>query len=436
MEMIILGLFMAGLVVCVVLDITIVAALVVGFCLFSGYSLYKGHSVKATGKMAWTGLFSGRNVLIVFVLVGVITAVWRASGTIPMIIYCATQFVVPSIYLMVVFILNSGVSILMGTSFGTAATVGTITMTIGVVMGIDPAYLGGAILSGVYVGDRCSPMSTSALLVSTLTDTNIFDNIGGMIRTSGIPFALTCLFYLWLGGSGGGGETSLEILQLFEENFNLHWLTLLPALIIILLSLFRINVKITMTVSILISIILCVVVQKMEIGNLLVMLATGYLCPDDQLAGMLNGGGITSMIKVMLIVGLSSCYSGIFEETGLLRQLKASIHRLAGKITPFGGMVVTSIVAGAVACNQTLTIMLTNELCGDTVEDKGEMAIHLENSAVPIAPLIPWSIAGAVPLASAGAPTLSLVFACYLYLLPLCQLVVAMKNGKNRACKN
>ncbi len=435
METVILGLFVGALVVCVALDITILAALVLGFLLFSGYSLSRGFSVQATGKMAWKGLRTSRNILIVFVLIGIITAAWRASGTIPMIIYSATQFIVPSIYLLVAFLLNCLVSILMGTAFGTAATAGAITMAIGLVMGMEPAHLGGAILSGVYVGDRCSPMSTSALLVSTLTDTNIFDNIGGMIRTSVIPFALTCLFYLWLGGSGGGGETSLEILQLFEENFNLHWLTLLPALIIILLSLFRINVKITMTVSILISILLCVTVQDMEMGNLLVMLATGYLCPDDQLAGMLNGGGITSMIKVMLIVGLSSCYSGIFEETGLLRQLKASIHRLAGKITPFGGMVVTSIVAGAVACNQTLTIMLTNELCGDTVEDKREMAIHLENSAVPIAPLIPWSIAGAVPLASAGAPTLSLVFACYLYLLPLCQLVVA-KIGKNRACKN
>ncbi len=433
METIILGLFVVSLVVCVVLDITILAALVLGFLLFSGYSLYRGFSVQATGKMAWKGLRTSRNILIVFVLIGIITAAWRASGTIPMIIYTATQFIVPSIYLLVAFLLNCLVSILMGTAFGTAATAGAITMAIGLVMGMDPAYLGGAILSGVYVGDRCSPMSTSALLVSTLTDTNIFDNIGGMIRTSVVPFALTCLFYLWLGGNGGETSTSIEILELFEENFNLHWLTLLPAAIIILLSLFRINVKITMAVSILLSVLLCVTVQGMALGDLVVALTTGYSCPDDRLSAMLNGGGITSMMKVMLIVGLSSCYSGIFEETGLLRQMKEGIHALSQRITPFGGMVVTSVVAGAVACNQTLTIMLTNELCHDTVEDNSEMAIHLENTAVPIAPLIPWSIAGAVPLASAGAPTISLVFACYLYLLPMWQLVAQWLQRKKNS---
>lgn len=50
-------------------------------------------------------------------------------------------------------------------------------------------------------------------------------------------------------------------------------------------------------------------------------------------------------------------------------------------------------------------------------------ATDLENSVVVLAPLVPWSIAGAVPLASAGAPEQSLLAACYLYLIPLYSLV-------------
>ena len=41
---------------------------------------------------------------------------------------------------------------------------------------------------------------------------------------------------------------------------------------------------------------------------------------------------------------------------------------------------------------------------------------------VVVAPLVPWSIAGGVPLASIAAPTASIFFACYLYLLPLWRL--------------
>jgi NhaC family Na+:H+ antiporter len=47
------------------------------------------------------------------------------------------------------------------------------------------------------------------------------------------------------------------------------------------------------------------------------------------------------------------------------------------------------------------------------------MANSLENTAVVIAPLIPWSIAGAVPLAAISAPTSCILAACYLYILPV-----------------
>ncbi len=51
-----------------------------------------------------------------------------------------------------------------------------------------------------------------------------------------------------------------------------------------------------------------------------------------------------------------------------------------------------------------------------------ETAIALEDTAVVAAPLIPWSIAAGVPLASVGAPMISICFAFFLYLLPLWRL--------------
>ena len=49
--------------------------------------------------------------------------------------------------------------------------------------------------------------------------------------------------------------------------------------------------------------------------------------------------------------------------------------------------------------------MLTDQLCGNLENDEQRKVINLEDTAVVVAPLIPWSIAGAVPLASVGAPT-------------------------------
>ena len=60
------------------------------------------------------------------------------------------------------------------------------------------------------------------------------------------------------------------------------------------------------------------------------------------------------------------------------------------------------------------------------------MAISLENSVIVIAPLIPWSIAGSVPLAILGAPTSSLLAAFYLFLLPLWMMISGSPEAKDR----
>ena len=149
----------------------------------------------------------------------------------------------------------------------------------------------------------------------------------------------------------------------------------------------------------------------------------------------LDGGGIISMMRVTLIVLISSAYSGVFQKTGLLNKIKNSVGRLAEKTTAFFAILICSALTGVVACNQTLTIMLTEQLTGDLKTDSEDFANNLEDTAVVIAPLIPWSIACAVPLTSVDAPVISVLFACYLYILPLCGLIRSFirkyQNNKN-----
>ena len=79
----------------------------------------------------------------------------------------------------------------------------------------------------------------------------------------------------------------------------------------------------------------------------------------------------------------------------------------------------SAVLTGLVACNQTLNIMLTHQLCQGAVEDRERLALALENTAVVLSPLIPWSIACAVPLGAVSAPQGCVLTACYLYLRPL-----------------
>ena len=379
--------------------------------------------------MLISGILTAKNILIVFVLIGMMTALWHACGTIPFIICHAAKLLRPEVILLVSFLLNCALSVLTGTSFGTAATIGVICMAMGVSAGASPLLLGGAILSGAFFGDRCSPFSTSALLVSELTKTSIFDNIKNMVRTAWFPFLLTCILYGVLGFQLHSQTETTDLTSLFGREVVLHPTAILPAVVILILALMRIPVKFAMLASIAASLVVGFFIQDLAVTDLPQLLLSGYHAADPEAATFLDGGGILSMVKVAAIVCISSSYAGIFQNTRLLDGLKAGLSKLGARIIPFGAILVAAAGTSMIACNQTLSIMLTTQLGHDLEPDNACMALALENSAVIVAPIIPWSIAGAVPLATIGAPMTSLFAAFFLYLVPLCYLFSAANKA-------
>lgn len=428
MEFIVLLLFILTLIGSIVSGIPLLAALAVGYVIFFAYGLLKKHTISEVLKMSLKGIMTTKNILLLFLMIGALTASWRSSGTIAAILYYSIRLIRPSIMLLMSFLLNSLVSFLTGTSFGTSATMGVICMTMSLSMGINPVLSGGAILSGAYFGDRCSPVSTSALLVSNVTGTNIFSNIKSMFRTAFIPFLITCAVYLFAGILGPHTASGTEIGSLFSENFTLGFFPLLPAIVIFTLAILKTPVKKAMILSLIVSVLVDLFCQHTALLTIIRTILMGYHAADPSLAKMLDGGGIISMARVTAIVCLSSSFSGIFEGTGLLLPIKEQIAKLREHTSVYGCVFLTSIASSLIACNQTLSIILTNQLCGFLTNDQDEMAINLENTAVVIAPLVPWCIAGAVPLSTIGAPMLSLAAACYLYLIPLWNLITSHKK--------
>ncbi|NMM98727.1 sodium:proton antiporter [Bifidobacterium sp. DSM 109959] len=468
--------FCAALFVSVGFGWPIIPALLIGVLLFSGYGLIRKVSLRSIAVHAASSIRATSTVLVTFVLIGLLTSLWRASGTIAYIVTHAIAVIHPVTVLPLSFLLCSAMSVLTGSSFASAATMGTVCMSFGLTMGASPVMLGGSILAGVYVGDRCSPVSTSALLVSQLTRTNLFDNLGRMVRTGAIPFVLSCLVYgaAAVVGARRGSQSDAshlavatersasygvpDITMLFSASFHLHWLTVLPAVVVIVLALMRVDVRLIMIASIAVSTAICIGVQGMGLMDLVDLLVFGYHASDPQIARLLDGGGMVSMLTVMAIVCISAAYSGIFAQTHMLDRLQHAISALAGHVGAVTATVVTAVGAAMLACNQTLAIMLTHQLCtglhrrdvaygeggrGDAgagqidgnaavsagdddltdADERTHLALAIEDSAVVIAPLVPWAIAGAVPLATINAPTSSLLAAVFLYFVPLSRII-------------
>ena len=424
-------LFSLSLITCLLLKFSVVYALVIGYIIFIIYGLIKRHNLIILIKKSFEGVLTVKNILLVFILIGMITALWRASGTIAFIVYMGSKLVSPSILILLTFLLCSILSVLIGTSLGTAATMGVICVSIGKTMGVNPYYVGGAVLSGIYFGDRCSPMSTSALLIAELTKTNLYTNIKLMIKTSIIPFIVTCLFYLLLGFKSTISNISVNVTEIFKQNYNLNIIVIIPAILIVILSILKINVKKTMLVSIVISFIIAIFIQRDSIVALINYCIFGYHHPNERLNLMMKGGGILSMVNVSLIVGISSSYSGIFKETKMLVSLKKYLKDFSKKTSSYFVIFLSSIISGAIACNQSLGTILTNELCGELVE-KQKMAIILENTIVLLAGLIPWNIAMEVPLKAIDVGIMAGVYAFYLYFLPLWNLFLGVIEERNK----
>ena len=424
-------LFSLSLITCLLLKFSVIYALVIGYIIFIIYGLIKRHNLIILIKKSFEGVLTVKNILLVFILIGMITALWRASGTIAFIVYMGSKLVSPSILILLTFLLCSILSVLIGTSLGTAATMGVICVSIGKTMGVNPYYVGGAVLSGIYFGDRCSPMSTSALLIAELTKTNLYTNIKLMVKTSVVPFVVTCLFYLFLGFKSTVSNISINVTEIFKQNYNLNIIVIIPAILIVILSILKINVKKTMLVSIIISFIIAIFIQRDSIVTLINYCIFGYHHTNEKLNLMMKGGGILSMVNVSLIVGISSSYSGIFKETKMLVSLKKYLKDFSKKTSSYFVIFLSSIISGAIACNQSLGTILTNELCGELVE-KQKMAIILENTVILLVGLIPWNIAMEVPLKAIDVGIMAGVYAFYLYFLPLWNLILGVIEERNK----
>lgn len=428
MANLVLVLFCAGLLLCVFTGKSVLYALFFGLAMFLLYARKQGFSVPELREMSLSGIKTAKNVIINFIFIGMLTASWRSAGTIAVIVCSFTKFIKPDVFLLMAFLLCSGVSFLTGSSFATAATMGVICTTMGNTMGISLVLSGGAVISGCYFGDRLSPVSTSALLVSEITKTNLFDNLKLMARDSIPACAATSLIYLVMGFVIKRGDGGLDLEEIFSRDFSLSPIAVLPVIVLLAMAFKRCNMKLTMGVSILTALPICILVQHRSAAEAAITLWSGFKTHDPQLAAMINGGGIASMIRLMVILCLASAYSGIFRQTGMLKGLKSIVEKMARRLTPFGATYITASLAAAVSCNQTLDIFITQQLCEDLYSEPGDFMISLEDSCILSAAYWPWNIAAATPLASVGAPNAAILAAVYLFAIPISRWIrVAIK---------
>lgn len=428
LEIFVLILFMVNLFTAVIFDFSIVLALFINLIVLIIYAFIRDYKLKEIYKMVYQGLLETKTILFVFILIGMITGIWRLSGTIAYIIYYGTGLISPKFFYVGVFIFNSLISLLTGTSLGTASTSGIISMSISTAMNFNPLISGGAILSGCYFGDRSSPMSTSALLVATLTKTDLYENLKNMFRTCVIPLILTLISFQ-IFNFGSEAELNYDSLKSIADMFNFNFLLIIPTLSIILLAILKVDIRLNLIISIVLSVIFAVTFQDKGLGEIFRALIFGFHI-DSEVGRLINGGGLLSMKKMLLIVGISSGYFGFFKNTDLLKSIKKYVNKMFEILPDMVVMSIISLIIAAFSANQTLTSMITYEMARENYEDPYKLALDLENSAIMTPLYIPWNITGRSPMEMVGGPISAILFSFYHHYIVLVNTIISIRNFK------
>lgn len=421
-------LFLSVLILCLTNGIHLLFALVFGLFCFFGALMLKGFSFKSVFKMMADGMRNVVPVLRVFVLIGAITAVWRASGTIPFFVYHGVSLIAPNFFVLFAFLLTCFVGMLIGSSFGVVGTIGVVLMVLARSGGADPTITAGAVIAGAYFGDRNAPTSSSANLVATLTKTNVIDNVKNMLKSAFIPMLASIAIYAALSVyhpmSGGDNSLVLEIPTLY----NISFAAAIPAVLVIILPVLKFNVLVSISASVLSGVFVALFVQNMRLLELFKFILMGYkLEGTSQFAGIISGGGVVSMVSTMFVVLIASGYAGIFKGSGVLNGAVTFLEKCSRKFPLFPLTFLTATLAAAFGCNQTLSVILTNQIMGGIYAQHGKsqsaLALDIEDSSIVVAAMLPWNIAVSVPMVMLAVGVESIPYAVFLYLLPLYRML-------------
>ena len=415
------GIFLACVAGCMGKGLPLYWALLAGFICFFAVEVRRGTPAPALLKMAADGMKTSLRVLRILLLLGLLTALWRAGGTVAFFVWTGVRLITPGTFVLAAFLLSAVFSLAFGSCFGVVGTAGVILMTIARSSGASLPVTAGAIMSGIYFGERLSPASSSAALTAAVAHADQRTFQMRMWRDTPVPFLTTLALYGALSLLYPIRGVDPQILSALEEGFVLTWPAALPAAALLLLPWLKVSTVASIAVSCMLAAGCALFLQGLPAGEVLRSCVLGYRPDLESLTELMSGGGLISMVSVCLIVILSCAYSGMFSGTGLLTPVTSRVGALAERFGLFAAHAAVSLGCCALFCNQTVAIVMSAQLMEEKYRDRPplELAANIGNSAINLAGLVPWAIAASVPLTAMEVSAAALPLSFYLYLLPL-----------------
>ena len=371
----------------------------------------------AIRKAMNSGISNAFSAIYIFILIGVLIAAFIQSGTIATLIYYGTEMISPVYFLPAGLLLCSIMAVATGTSWGTVATAGVVLMGIGSAMGIPLPLVAGMVISGASFGDKMSPVSDTTNLAAMSAKVKLNEHIKSMSYTTAPTYLLVLLLFTYLGLQYS--DTALPVDRLTELQdaitsvYNINLLTLLPLLIMLILSTLRFSAEPVMMLSVIAAVILALILQDKELSTVLTSLYSGEVHHSGlkSLDDLLSRGGIGSMMWTLSLALIALALGGVLSHFGFLRVLVLGFIKKISKPATLISVTIFSCFFGNITMAEAyLSIILGGHLFGHAYDklktSRLTLSRSLEDGATLTAGLIPWTTGGAFFASALGVPVL------------------------------
>ena len=392
------------------------------------------------------------NAIVILLLIGALSGAWTVSGIVPTFIYYGLKIISPKVFLLSACALCALVSVMVGSSWTTIATIGVALMGIGKAEGFSDGMIAGAIISGAYFGDKISPLSDTTVMASSINRVPLFSHIRYLMVTTVPSITVTLIAFTVLGLSHAGAPAAQveEYAQALDRTFNLSpWLMVVPLVTAWLIARKR-PALIVLAISTVLASLFAVIFQpelvagigeklvqgsrakvffagSMEAIYNTVTLSTG----SAEVDALVSTRGMLGMLNTIYLIICGMCFGGCMRASGMLREISRLILPLARRRF---GLVSSTVLSGTmlngIVSDQYLSIILTSDIFRDTYDKEGYerrlLSRSVEDSATVTSPLFPWSSCGMTQSTILHVPTVAYLPFCFFnWISPLMSITIA-----------
>lgn len=417
-------------------------------CVAVGYLMKRVEWEALEGEMT-AKIASCMPSIIILLLIGAIGGTWMVSGIVPTMIYYGVQVLRPEWFLVSSSLFCALVSVMVGSSWTTVATIGVALMGIGRAHGFDDGWVAGSIIAGAYFGDKLSPLSDTTVLASSVSGTPLFTHIRYMMTTTIPTFCVSLLIFAVAGVMMDVPESSgISFLEELQETFFISpWLLLVPVLTGVMIAR-RWPAMVVLFMAALMAAVVAVVWQpslveqvagKSEQGILaayegvmkVIYAPTQLQTGTPMLDELVHTSGMAGMMPTVWLIICAQIFGGAVTATGVLRDLMSMVlHFVRGTGSLVASTVATGLFCNVALADQFLSIILTSSMFKDIYSERGYESRLLsrtcEDGATVTSVLVPLNTCGLVQSTVLGVATLTYLPYCFFNLLsPITSIVFA-----------